>query len=176
MKSDDVSLQQPDYKSLLTDHNPPFSPPPPPLDSGSPPLSHTSSLITVLFVASHRAVQECFIKLPLTQIIGTNFYLSTLLSAFPFGMTFCIFTHHFFAKKCTLPLPNNNFENSFSRSLILHLPFNEPMPITYFEGPFWDRATNFYEGKGDGSWIWITTVYNSPYRTNSPLTFKFAIV
>jgi hypothetical protein len=23
---------------------------------------------------------------------------------------------------------------------------------------FWDRATNFYEGKGDGSWIWITTV------------------
>jgi hypothetical protein len=41
---------------------------------------------------------------------------------------------HFFAEKCTSPLPNNNFENSFSRSLLLHLPFYEPMPITYAEG------------------------------------------
>jgi hypothetical protein len=49
-------------------------------------------------------------------------------------MTFRTFTQHFIAKKCTLPLPDNNFEKSFSRSLLLHLPVNETMPITYFEG------------------------------------------
>jgi len=45
-------------------------------------------------------------------------------------MTFSTFTQHFFAEKCTLPLADNNFEKSFFRSLLLHLP----MPITYFEG------------------------------------------
>jgi hypothetical protein len=39
-------------------------------------------------------------------------------------MTFPTFTQHFFAEKCTLLLPDNNFEKSFSRSLLLHLLFN----------------------------------------------------
>jgi hypothetical protein len=70
------------------------------------------------------AIQGCFIK-----SFDTNYWhklcLSSLPSAFPFGMTFGTFTQHFFAEKCTLPLPDNNFEN---------LPFNEPLPITYAEG------------------------------------------
>jgi hypothetical protein len=61
-------------------------------------------------------------------------YWHTLSSAFPFVMTFPTFTHHFFVEKCTLHLLDNNFEKSSSRSLLLHPPFNEPMPITYSEG------------------------------------------
>ena len=61
-------------------------------------------------------------------------YIINSFSAFPPGIAFRTFTQHFFAEKCTLPLPDNNFENSFSHSLPLHLPLNELMPITYFEG------------------------------------------
>jgi hypothetical protein len=80
-------------------------------------------------------------------------------------MTFCTFTQHFFAEKCTLPLPDNNFENSFSVSLLLHLPFNKPKPITYSNGikrpcpPFWEKASNFYEGRQDGSRALMVIIY-----------------
>jgi hypothetical protein len=49
-------------------------------------------------------------------------------------MTFRTFTQHFFAEKCTLPLPDNILRNPFPDLLLFHLPFNKPMPITYFEG------------------------------------------
>ncbi len=43
--------------------------------------------------------------------------------------------------------------NSFSRSLLLHLPFTEPMPITYTKNApatFLWNLVPFYEGEGDG--------------------------
>ncbi len=73
------------------------------------------------------------------------------------------------------------FENSFSRSFLLHLPFNKPMPITYTEGikrpcnPSGTELLTFMREREMGEWL-VTTVYNSPYRINSPLTFTFAIV
>jgi hypothetical protein len=76
-------------------------------------------------------------------------------SVFPTDITFGPFTQHFFAEKCTLSLPDNNLRNPYPALLLLHLPFNEPMPITYFEGikrscNYWDTIPWFYEGKGDG--------------------------
>ncbi len=90
----------------------PSHPLPPPPRSGAPHLSHTSSLITVLFVASHLAIQGVSFDINYWH----NLCLSTLSCAFPFRMTFHTFMQHFFAEKCTLPLPDNNFEKSFSRS------------------------------------------------------------
>ncbi len=89
---DDVSLERPDYKWLLTNYTLPFSPPPLPPRSGAPPPSHTSSLITVLFVALHSVIQGRFVKTSFDINIGI-----TLSSIFPFGMTFRTFMQHFFA-------------------------------------------------------------------------------
>ncbi len=60
--------------------------------------------------------------------------ITTLHFVFSLGMTFCTFTQHFFAKKCTLSSPDNNLRNLFPALLPLHLLFNNIMPITYFEG------------------------------------------
>ncbi len=49
-----------DCWSTIPNPSHPLCPLPPPC-SGAPPTSHTSSLITVLFVASHLAIQGCFI-------------------------------------------------------------------------------------------------------------------
>ena len=73
------------------------------------------------------------------------------------------------------------FEKPFSRSLLLHLPFNKLMPITNLEGikhlcnPSGTQLLTFMREREMGEWL-VTTVYNSPYRTNLPLTFTFAIV
>ncbi len=117
-------------RSKLPTFTAPFSPPPPPPRSGAPPTSHTSSLITVLFVASHMAIQGCFIKKNFFwyKLLALT-YINNSFSVFPLGITFRTFTH-FFAEKCTLPLPDNNFEKSFSRSFTIAFTF-------------------FYEGKGD---------------------------
>ncbi len=110
-----------------------------------------------------------------------NLCLSTLSSAFPFGMTFHTFTQHFFAEKCTLPLSDNNFDKSLFCSFLLHLPFNKHLPITYSEGikrpcnPSRTELLTFMREREMGEWL-VTTVYNSPYQTIPPLTFKFAIV
>jgi hypothetical protein len=40
---------------------------------------------------------------------------------------------HFFAEKCTLPLPDNNLRNPSPALLLLLSPLNKPMSITYFE-------------------------------------------
>jgi hypothetical protein len=50
-------------------------------------------------------------------------------------MTFHTFTKHFFAEKCTLPLPDNDFENSFSCYLVMNLcqlliPKEKNAPVT----------------------------------------------
>ncbi len=96
-------------------------------------------------------------------------------------MTFRTFTQHFFAEKCTLPLPAIIFEKSFSRSLLLHLPFNKLMPITYFEGikrpcnPSGIQPLNFMREREMREWL-VTTVYNSPYRTTPFQHLKFSFV
>ncbi len=53
--------------------------------------------VQALFVASHLAIQGCFIKTSFDINYLHYFCIITFPSAFPFGMTFRTFTQHFFA-------------------------------------------------------------------------------
>jgi hypothetical protein len=64
---------------------------------------------------------------------------------------------------------------------MLHLPINELMPITYFEGikrpcnPSGTQPLTFMREKEMGEKL-VTTVYNSPYQTTPFQLLKFAFV
>ncbi len=83
---------------------------------------------------------------------------------------------HFFAEKCTSPLPENNSRNPFPLFLLLHLHFDKPMPIIYFEGikpPCNSTETQSLVLQGKGRWM---TISNNGLRlSHRPLqlqTFK----
>ncbi len=156
LESDYVSLEQPEYKWLLTSCPLPFSPPPPPLCSGAPPPSHTMSLITILFVTSHPATPGVFHKNFLWYKLLALICIKTLPFVYTLGMTFRAFTQHFVAEKCTLSLPDNNFEKSFSCSFTIALLYanylfrRNKTPLTLQEQSPWllwgkGRCENDYQ-------------------------------
>ncbi len=152
-------LQQPNYKWLLTDHNSPLSPPPPPPTlRDSSPISYLVPYCRSVCRLAHGPT-EVFPKTSFYINFWHNFVQLLPLLHFLSGMTFRTFTQHFFAKNDPFLCRTIILRNPFPRSLLLHLPFNEPVPITYSEGPCNPSGTEpltFYEGKGDGSRIWIT--------------------
>jgi hypothetical protein len=106
----------------------------PPPCSGAPPPSHTSSLITVLFVTWHSATPEVFHKSFLWYKLLALICIITLPFVFSLGMAFRTFTQHIVAKKCTLSLPDKNFWEILFPLFYYCLRLNTFMPITYFEG------------------------------------------
>jgi hypothetical protein len=154
--------------------------PPPPTLRGSASFSY--------LVPYHRPV--CRFAPGHTGVFHKNFLwyellalicIITLSFVFPLG--------DFFAHLRLTSLPKNVlflcrtiiFEKSFSRSLLLHLPFNELMPITYFEGikcpcnPSGTQPLTFMREREMWEWL-VTRVYNSPYRTTPFQHLKFAFV
>ncbi len=103
----------PDNKWLLTDHKQPFSPLPPPTlrDSSSFSYIVPYHLSVCRFAHGHTGV---FYNTSFDINYWHNlFFLKYSPVCTPFGMTFRTFTQHFFADKCTPPLLDNNFKNSF---------------------------------------------------------------
>ncbi len=111
----------------------PYPSHPPPPCSGAPPPYHTLSLITALFVASHLVTPGVFHENFLWYKLLALICVTTLPFVFTLGMTFCTYTQHFIAKKCTL-CRTVIWRNPYPALLLLLLPFKKFMPITYFVG------------------------------------------
>jgi hypothetical protein len=133
-------------------------------------------LITFPVVHWHRVLQGCFITPPLTLIIGTSFYWKWHPpSAFCFGVTF-----HTFSATLLCPKMYPSFAHElklltilFLRYLLMHLPFNEPLPITYAQGIKLGELVPFMRVRVDGKG---QAVYSFLSAVQVACHFPFAIV
>ncbi len=105
-------------------------PPPTPRDPSSFTCPFPNHLCCCLLAHGHKGVfHYTFFDINYWQ----NFLLKTLfhLHSF-FGVTFCTFSQHFFAEKCTPLLPNENFKNSlFSAFHYCIYPLLNPCHANY---------------------------------------------
>ena len=150
-----------------------------------PPLRGSASFSYL--VPYHRPV--CHLAPGHTGVFHKNFLwykllalicIITLSFVFPLGMTFRTFTQHFFAEKCTLPLPDSSFwEILFPLFCYCIYPLISLCQLLFRRNKtalssFWDIAPDFYEGKGDVRMITNNGLQLSlPDQSNS--TFKICI-
>jgi hypothetical protein len=160
----------------------------PTLLTPSPPTTLRGSASFSYLVPYHRPV--CHLAPGHTGVFHKNFLWYKLLAliciitlpfVFPLGMTFRTFMQHFFAEKCIFLCRTIILRNPFPALLLLHLPFNKFMLITYFKGirrsfnPSGTQLLTFMRERE--MWEWLpTTVYNSPYLTTQIQHLKFAFV